>query len=189
MATEIQCPIEGCDYEAGPQSVHAHITASPSGNHAGESGVTWQRTIADRLPNGEQAPWERASNGPDVDQWETLDGDNADNAGSEPETLAEQGNESNGDGKDSPGEPTTDAGPVPGGAGEDAGGSEPLTEGDGDDPVGIPVPFSPTVMVLLVVAGFLVMYYLNTNNSEEAAEDVDEEDQEEEWAGDGGLVA
>lgn len=70
MATKVQCPApEDCGFEEEPQSVHAHITSS--NEHKGESGVSWEREIANELPNGEQAPWERSGTEAVEEQRET----------------------------------------------------------------------------------------------------------------------
>jgi hypothetical protein len=191
MATEIQCPIENCDYEGEAQSVQAHITATPSGNHEGESGVTWQREIADRLPNGEQAPWERGSKDLDREQWETVDGGNGDNAEDGGEDFAEQSNGGNEESKDTPEEADAEAVDVTEAAETAAttgtatmtGASESVEGSDG-----IPIPVSKEVLFGLAIVAVLVVVYLNWNSSEGDQEEIVDELEDEADADGTGLI-
>lgn len=174
MATKVQCPAPGeCGFEGEPKSVHAHITAS--NDHKGESGVSYQREIADLLPNGEQAPWERGGVETLEKQEETSE-----------EVLAgkgEQGNEAGNEQGNASDESEDEGG---NGESEQSGGEAPSEDHDtpdvdppedGEMP-GIPLPMDRTTFWLILgLAAVLVLLYVYWENDEE--DDEDDQDDED----------
>lgn len=75
--TEVECPMDGCDYTGRVESVEAHISGSQSGGHRGEFGADRRAELVDRAEaklNGGRVPGVEATEPGDVIETEEGDG-------------------------------------------------------------------------------------------------------------------
>lgn len=52
---DVECPIDGCMYTGEPNSVQAHISASPGDGHGGKSGFQYQEQLAEQASERAEA--------------------------------------------------------------------------------------------------------------------------------------
>jgi hypothetical protein len=161
--TEVECPVDGCEYQDAVRSVKAHITASTDDKHDGMHGMDAADSLreqANSRVNGELPRLDDA-----VDEARDAVANAADGILTRPGT-----------GPDDPAEPAqADAGPEPG----EEPAVEPVEEietgADDEGEFGIPVPVDANYIVIgtaLLVAVLLFRSGSGSNNSGETDDDA-----------------
>lgn len=62
--SEVDCPVDGCDYSGEANSVEAHISSSTDGEHSGKAGSEFRSDLQDGSTE-EKEPDEPGADGPD----------------------------------------------------------------------------------------------------------------------------